>query len=225
MNFSYQYLLVLLARSSRRMRTQCIDSSKQILHLLKDMVSDSEEPYNGIVWQLLCCPFTPFLTLFGEILSNGKGESEENREHLAAIEQLPVFLRQMSLRNSLAAKLEAIAVVFVQHARSVIHPQGTCLFERSEPRSIAIDQPSSTKPRASEVAPGSSILNGALPDPWPSTADMLNWDSIFNPATTAPALGHPRLGNNDVQPSDLATWTNEFFGDAIYDWIGWDSQV
>ena len=133
-SFSYQYLLILLARSSSRMRTQCIDSSKRMLRLLENMVSSSEEPYNGIVWQLICCPFTPFLVLFGEIISNGKGESEENKESLAAIEQLPVFLGKMSLRNSLAAKLECIAVVFVQHARSVIHPQGMCASERSGPR-------------------------------------------------------------------------------------------
>ena len=95
------------------------------------MVSDSEEPYNGIVWQLLCCPFTPFLALFGEILSSGKGESEENEDALAAMEQLPLYLGMMSSRNSLAAKLERIAAVFVQHARSVVHPQGMCAYEQS----------------------------------------------------------------------------------------------
>lgn len=107
------------------MRTQCIDSSKQMLRLLEYMVSDFEEMYTGIVWQLLCGPFTPFLELFGEIISNGKGGPEESQDALAAMEVLPVFLRKMSSGNSLAAKLERIAVVFVQHARSVMHPQGT----------------------------------------------------------------------------------------------------
>lgn len=117
------------------MRTQCIDSSKQMLRLLEYMVSDFEELYIGIVWQLLCGPFTPFLELFGEIVSNGKGGSEENQDALAAMEQLPVYLRKMSSRNSLAAKLERIAVVFVQHAKSVMHPQGTYASERYGPRS------------------------------------------------------------------------------------------
>ena len=99
LSFTYEYLLILLTRSSSPLRTQCIDSSKRMLRLLENMVSDSEEPYNGMVWQLLCGPFTPFLTLFGEILSIGKGESEEKKEALAAMEQLPVFLGKMSLRN------------------------------------------------------------------------------------------------------------------------------
>lgn len=222
-SFSYYYLLILLARSSSQMRTQCIDSSKRMLGLLENMVSDSEEPYNGIVWQLLCCPFTPFLALFGDILSNGKGETEDNKNTLAALEQLPVFLSKMSLRNSLAVKLERIAVVFVQHARSVIHPQGTCASDRSGPRSVAIDKHSSTEPRASEAAPFSQI--GALPDPGPSTGDMSHWDSFFDYATTAPVLDQPQIGIHDAQPGDLATWTNDFLGDTIFDWIAWDGQV
>lgn len=97
-----------------------------MLHLLESMVSDSEEPYNGVVWQLLCGPFTPFLTLFGEILSNGQRASEGNKEALTAMEQLPTFLNKMSVRNSLAGKLERTAVVLVEHARSVIFPhEGT----------------------------------------------------------------------------------------------------
>lgn len=123
---TFHYLSILLARSSKRMRLRCIDSSKQMLHLLKDLVSDSEEPFNGIVWQLICGPFTPFLALFGEILSNGKGAIDENLDALAAMEQLPLFLKRMSERNSFAAKLERLAVVLLQHAKSVIQARGTC---------------------------------------------------------------------------------------------------
>lgn len=129
-SFHYEYLFILLARSSTCMRAECIESSKRMLHLLGNMAPDSEEPYNGMVWHLLCGPFTPFLDLFGELLSNGKGDTEENMEALAAMEQLPVFLDKMSLRNSLAAKLQRIAMGLVQHARSVIYPQGMCGSEQ-----------------------------------------------------------------------------------------------
>ena len=102
-----------------------------MLRLLENMVSDSEEPYNGMVWHFLCGPFTPFLDLFGELLSNGKGDAKENKETLAAMKQLPVFLKKMSPRNPLAAKLERIATVLVQHANSVIQPQGRRVSERA----------------------------------------------------------------------------------------------
>jgi hypothetical protein len=79
------------------------------------------------VWQLVCCPFTPFLVLFGEILANKGPKQEADWQALAAMQELPAFLRKMGVRNTLAAKLERIAVVIVRHAESVVYtPQRTC---------------------------------------------------------------------------------------------------
>ena len=96
-----------------------------MLHLLEHLVCDFDEPYVGMIWQLLCGPFTPFLELFGEIVSKGKEELPENEEALLAMEKLPIYLRNMSLRSSLATRLERIAIVFVKHAKSMMHSQGT----------------------------------------------------------------------------------------------------
>jgi hypothetical protein len=106
------------------MKAETTQSSKKMLHLLKDLVSDSEEVYNGIVWQLVCCPFTPFLTLFGEILANKGPKHDADMQALAAMQELPLFLKSMGLRNTLAAKLERIAVLIVQHAESVVNAPG-----------------------------------------------------------------------------------------------------
>lgn len=92
-----------------------------MLYLLKYLVSDSEEVYNGIVWQLVCCPFTPFLALFGQILDNKGDVDRNNVEALAAMKELPVFLEAMGRRNTLAAKLTAVARTFVKHAESSLH--------------------------------------------------------------------------------------------------------
>ncbi|KIW99154.1 uncharacterized protein Z519_00817 [Cladophialophora bantiana CBS 173.52] len=200
--FQYEYLFILLARSSTQMRAQCIESSKRMLRLLQNMVADSEAPSDGMAWHLLCGPFTPFLDLFGELISNGKGESDENKEALAAMENLPVFLGKMSPRSSLAAKLEQVALVLVQHARYVTHPRARRIGEEA----------------------GGSSLEGALPDHWPSTTNMLDWDSFFNYATAAPVSGQLQGENYEAEPSDLATWTNDFFGNAFVDWVGWDAQ-
>lgn len=121
---NYHYLRVLLAKSSSKMKRQCIESSRAMLHILDDMVSDSEEPFNGIIWQLVCRPFTPFLTLFGEILAWEDADAQEKELSLKAMERLPVFLNKMGLRNSLAAKLERVAVTFMQHARSIVGSSG-----------------------------------------------------------------------------------------------------
>lgn len=128
LEFNRHYLLVTLGRASSDMRAETMQSAKEMLYLLRDLVSDSEEVYNGIVWQLVCCPFTPFLALFGEILANKGPTQDTDRQALEAMKELPTFLKKTGLRNTLAAKLERIAVVIVQHAESVVHtPQ--CTYE------------------------------------------------------------------------------------------------
>jgi hypothetical protein len=127
LEFNRHYLLVTIGRASSGMKAETTQSAKEMLYLLRDLVSDSEEVYNGIVWQLVCCPFTPFLVLFGEILANKGPKQEADWQALAAMQELPAFLRKMGVRNTLAAKLERIAVVIVRHAESVVYtPQRTC---------------------------------------------------------------------------------------------------
>lgn len=94
-SFTYHYLFILLTRYSSERRAQCIESSKRTLHLLDKMISDTEESYNGVVWQIICGSSTPFLTLFGEMISNAKGGTQENKDTLAAMEQLPTYLSKM----------------------------------------------------------------------------------------------------------------------------------
>jgi hypothetical protein len=122
LEFNRHYLLVLLGRSSGKLGPETISHAREMLYLLKYLVSDSEEVYNGIVWQLVCCPFTPFLALFGQILDNKGAVRRDNVEALAAMKELPVFLEAMGRRNTLASKLHMIADVFVDHAESVVNP-------------------------------------------------------------------------------------------------------
>ncbi|KAK9323505.1 hypothetical protein V1517DRAFT_320020 [Lipomyces orientalis] len=84
----YQRNLSVMTRSSVHMQEQYLDASKRMLHLLQDMAPESKETYHPIIWQLVCCPFTPLLILFCDILSNGKRNLEKNKEALAATERL-----------------------------------------------------------------------------------------------------------------------------------------
>ena len=124
LDFLYHYFRVLLSRVAPSTRPVCIESSKALLLSLQHIGADSESQFPLSLWQFLCCPFTPFLELFAEIVSNNQGSSAENRDALAAMERLSTFLRIMGQRNSLAAKLERIAVVFVQHAKKALYPRG-----------------------------------------------------------------------------------------------------
>jgi hypothetical protein len=124
-DFNHQYLILMLSRRApwpHPMRCQSIESSIKMLNLLQHLVSDSEEVYNGIIWQLVCCPFTAFLTLFNEIMLQGRDSHrgiglEKKAEILAAMERLPDFLTEMAVHNSLARKLQGVAATILEHAR------------------------------------------------------------------------------------------------------------
>ncbi|KAF2651823.1 hypothetical protein K491DRAFT_76481 [Lophiostoma macrostomum CBS 122681] len=123
LDFLHHYIQVMLYRAYPGTRSNCVMSSKAMLRVLEHLVSDGDEPYMLSVWQLLCCPFTPFLELFSEILSNGQGASEGNQETLATMQLLLTYLHTMSPSHTLATKLERIAEVFVRQAEAVIDPQ------------------------------------------------------------------------------------------------------
>jgi len=123
--FGYLYLLILLTRACSETKARSLEASRRMLCLLDDLVSDSEEVFNGIIWHLVCCPFTPFLHLFQEILSTGRTALRANKQALEAMRHLPRFLGKMAVRNRLAKKLEVVAAAIVQHAESVLHrPEG-----------------------------------------------------------------------------------------------------
>jgi hypothetical protein len=174
------------------------------------MAPESKEPYHPIIWQLVCCPFTPLLVLFCDILSNGKRNLEESKEALAAMERLPRYLKELSSRNSLAASLEGIAKVFVEHARSVL-----C-------------HPDPAKPNADVLAAQSSTLPlGCLPYGRLSDVDILHSNSFFiNTASIMPTTAQLETGNFDVElNNDLAMFTNSLSDDGTFDWLNWDSQA
>lgn len=174
------------------------------------MAPESKEPYHPIIWQLVCCPFTPLLILFCDILSSGKSKLEENKEALAAMERLPSYLKDLSSRHSLAVSLEGIAKAFVEHARSII-----CC-------------PNSATPDASALAAQSSIFRvGTLPYGWTSDDDMFYSTSLYSStASILPTEMRLETGNFDIEfNNDLATFTNSFDGDGIFDWLSWDSQA
>jgi len=96
-----------------------------MLRLLADLVSDGEEPYIGVTWQMLYFPWAPFLVLFGSITSSDRtGRTFENEQALEVMELLPTYFRNMSLRYIEARRLEKMAAATVQRARSILHPEG-----------------------------------------------------------------------------------------------------
>lgn len=195
----YLYLSILLTRTCHELREDCILQCREMLCLLDDMVAHSEEVYNGIIWTLLCWPFTPFLTLFGEILTHGASNARQARRSLEAMEHLPAFLSQMGKRNALARQLEVTASTLLSHARSVIYPTTSDQGETATPPSAATATPFLNEDQQLSKAPDQDIghLNhnhGIDASSIPFSEDFLTW------------------------PDDL------FGGDATFDWFAWEKD-
>ncbi|OQO11643.1 hypothetical protein B0A48_03370 [Cryoendolithus antarcticus] len=141
-DFYHHHLLILLARNSGNMKSESVSSSIKMLQVLPALVSDSEEVYNGIIWMMVCSPFTAFLTLFGEVVSASRTESTDHGAAIEAMEILPVFLNAMGVRNSLAAKLENVATVLLAHAKKAVSAReesnrtGESMIEQSAEGSV-----------------------------------------------------------------------------------------
>lgn len=176
------------------------------------MAPESKEPYHPVIWQLVCCPFTPLLLLYGDIISNDKRNLDEKKEVLAAMERLPNYLKAISPRNSLAESLEGTAKVFVQHARSVI-----CRADSS---------------RAD--GGGSAIQNSSsLPENVPHSSDRASDMDMFHSesfggydASTMPTSMQLETADFNVDFNDeLAMFTASLDDDGMFDWLSWDSRV
>ena len=165
------------------------------------MAPESKEPYHPIIWQLICCPFTPFLILFCEILSTGRQNSGENSEALAAMERLPSYLKEISSRNSFAAGLEETVKVFVQHARCVI------------------DHPDHAIPDAMDLAiQGSTMALENLPHNRPSEVDMHHSASFASDVLSLmpTTLLLETSDFNGQLDGDLAMFTTPYDQDALF---------
>ncbi|KAI7330557.1 hypothetical protein KC315_g5608 [Hortaea werneckii] len=199
MRSGYLYLSILLTRTSPELRKDCILQSREMLCLLEDMVAHSEEVYNGIVWTLLCWPFTPFLTLFGEILTHGASNMREARQSLEAMKHLPAFLGQMGKRNALARQLEVTASTLLSHAQSVIYPPASHHEDSIMPASAPVVTPSPN---------GYQTLAGT------SNQDIEGFDHSHGIDASAVPFSE-----------DFLTWPDDLFGgDATFDWFAWEKD-
>ncbi|KAG2174738.1 hypothetical protein INT43_005796 [Umbelopsis isabellina] len=189
--FHFLYLTILLTRSATHLREQCFDASTQMLNLLQTMAPESKDPYHPIIWQL------------------GKRTLNENKKALAAMERLPSYLKNLSWRNSLAASLEGIAGVFVQHARSAICRQD---FPRSDANASAVQNP--------------AFSLRTSPNDRGCDQHMLHSMSFFgDTASSIPISMQLGTGDFDLELSnDLTMFTNSLNADGMFDWLSWDSR-
>ena len=238
-HFQYNYLCVLLLRSRPALRDACIACSQQALFLLEDLVSDSSEVFNGVIWIILYCPWTPFFILFGEILS--KGSTPSSRLSLKALETMSSFLLQMDSRHPQAAKLRAIAVTFVQYAQQAIakpsnetgkQTTAAQVSDDTTARDLSTAAPSGARYPSTVCTTRESAPTAPLSQP---LLDLFNDPSVQDLSMDMDFwLPNTDMSSSDVHQSNNAegTWQGNmandalgFFADSNFDWLAWDSMT
>lgn len=198
--------------------------------LLDKLVSDSNEVYNGVIWALLYCPFSPFFILFGDVLS--KGNAASKRQSLEAMEKLPEFMEKMAPRHPQAGKLYHISISLVKQARSILvdklNQESANVDDGTTSRLISSSETDSNvceaanEPMVSDTFAPETFTTYFSEPPMPiDTTDSNFWtpDSLSseNAINESMALGAGALPEG-YQLSDMFMQSN-------FDWFAWDSNV
>ncbi|KAL6855638.1 fungal-specific transcription factor domain-containing protein [Trichoderma novae-zelandiae] len=120
MRFQYLHILILLLRKAPDSKDRRVQAARDAIILLPDLVSNSSHVYNGLVWQLLYYPFTPFFTLFGHIMDHPSAPSTQ--QDLDLLTTTATYFNSMKQFGSLpvvSSKLEKTARVFCNLASFV----------------------------------------------------------------------------------------------------------
>ncbi|KAL7918398.1 fungal-specific transcription factor domain-containing protein [Trichoderma austrokoningii] len=120
MRFQYLHILILLLRKDKNNKELRIQAARDATTLLPGLVSNSTHVYNGLVWQLLYYPFTPFFTIFGHVINHPS--SPTANQDLELLNQTAAYFNSMKQLGSLSeasSKLERTALVFYNLARFI----------------------------------------------------------------------------------------------------------
>ncbi|KAM6476984.1 hypothetical protein HDV62DRAFT_383773 [Trichoderma sp. SZMC 28011] len=126
MRFQYLHILILVLRKDPSSRERRVQAARDAIMILPDLVSNSIHVYNGLVWQLLYYPFTPFFTLFGHITDYPSAPSTS--QDLELLQKTATYFNSMKQFGSLPAvssKLERTALVFCNLANFITSGEHT----------------------------------------------------------------------------------------------------
>ena len=206
------------------------------MNLLHGLVSDSNEVYNGVIWALLYCPFTPFFVLFGDVLS--RGDDTSKKLSLEAMRCLPDFMEKMASRNPQAVKLHKISNSLVQQAESAMRnrSEGTRITNLEDAKSTALDtQPQQPKVPTAEFG----RHNSQMFDMFDSHAFMHFFNSPLMPDQstegTIATFWTPDSTSSEFEVEGSNAFSSglpaqdvdlsNIFMQSDFDWFAWDSNV
>ncbi|KAJ5281836.1 hypothetical protein N7478_007208 [Penicillium angulare] len=215
-NFQYLHILTLLLKGDRysALRLSC---AREAISILPSLVSNWGSVYNGVVWQLLYYPFTPFFVIFENVVqqpSQYAGYEDDLRLLATAVNYYAEMKSQMRLLSSLCSKLQHTMSVFFQLAQSHTGNVG----ETKLPKDKA---PISQEEEA--VPPWNDLIDMDLGDL--DITPYLNWLPIDMNHTFQ--ILETELQAPKVRPSHNfeecgPAYSQKPISDRTFDWFLWD---
>ncbi|KAK2013629.1 hypothetical protein LZ32DRAFT_557688 [Colletotrichum eremochloae] len=125
MKFQYLHIVIILLKGDDSFSNLRLEAAREALFLLPTVVSNWSSVYNGVIWHLLYYPFIPFFVVFENLVHNHAFQSAVTIDHdlklLATTVSYFVSMRaQMRLLATLCTRLERVAAVFLQLAKSYL---------------------------------------------------------------------------------------------------------
>ncbi|UKZ52670.1 hypothetical protein TrVGV298_006451 [Trichoderma virens] len=228
MRFQYLHITILVLRNDPSSRERRVQAARDAIMLLPDLVSNSTHVYNGLVWQLLYYPFTPFFTVFSHIMDNPSAPSTpQDLELLTKTATYFSSMKQFGSLPAVSSKLEKTALVFCNLA--------TFVTSSEHANGDAQDQQSTTTATSSEESVPSAI---GLEEPTLYEIDTSSSEANFGSYTDA-FMAYIRDQDFDAQSGFDNTDIENILGcldsdvpsprkrkrsfDNTMDWFSWDT--
>ncbi|KAE8414804.1 fungal-specific transcription factor domain-containing protein [Aspergillus pseudocaelatus] len=239
--FHYLHILIILLKGDESNSTLRLSSARDAISLLSSIISNWSSIYNGVVWQLLYYPFTPFFVIFENIVHHTcwTPAIEHDLQLLSTTVTYYAKMRsQMRLLATVCARLQHVAATFLHLAQTHVRqhafaqtPHNMVIstgshsisqsgdYDRSAYNSRVMDDLASRRSGDSETRPNVGVGE-------PDVASYLEWlpaDLIL----TWPWVDveHRELKSSDSGTGDRGTPRNlsrKPF-DSVFDWFSWDA--
>ncbi|PWY94637.1 hypothetical protein BO94DRAFT_531578 [Aspergillus sclerotioniger CBS 115572] len=216
LKFQYLHVRVLLLKGEEFSALR-LSSAREAISLLPTMVSNWSSVYNGVVWQLLYFPFTPFFVIFENIIQHRGPSTDTIQQDLTLLCSTVTYFAemrsQMHLLAPVCSRLQSVADACMRLAQ--LHISNCASDSTSDDRSSQgpgaahsvrlaeqTDHPSETH----EAFP--SIDAGDL-----DIANYLDWLPADMDLNAVLPLSENERGNS-ANRRTLA---------SIFDWFSWDA--
>lgn len=210
MEFQYLHVLILSTKSQPQQHDIRIPSARKAITLLPSLVSNSGQVYNGVVWQLLYYPLSPFLVLFKHILEfPGNAEVGQDLECLAiTVKYFANMKAQLSGLARISGQIgDTTEALYKLAQRRVDVTLNTELLHRPEPLDLDMDTLMSWLPEHSQTDSQTSQSN--------TTVDQ--YDISFLQMADSTIQGNGAGARTERNAGNLQPF------DSMFDWFSWDT--